>query len=124
MHTLGKKSTPDASRHSHAQRWLVAYDIKDAKRLAKIGRYINKEAVRLQYSIYLVAGTRRKMDEIMEQLEKLMNPKEDDVRIYPLGESTRFWGLGTQFMLDGNTLSDALVNQFMQHHEPESETDA
>ena len=72
----------------------------------------------------LVAGTRRKMDEIMEQLEKLMNPKEDDVRIYPLGESTRFWGLGTQFMLDGNTLSDALVNQFMQHHEPESETDA
>ena len=124
MHPSTKSSTAPVTPHSHAQRWLIAYDIKNPKRLAKVGRYINKEAVRLQYSIYMLAGTRRKMDEVSAELEKLINPKEDDVRIYPMGENTRLWGLGTQFMLDGNILTDALLDKFIQHHEPDLEIDA
>lgn len=124
MNTSTKTNAVPVRPHSHAQRWLIAYDIKNPKRLAKVGRYINKEAVRMQYSIYVLAGTRRKMDEVSAELEKLINPKEDDVRVYPMGENTRLWGLGTQFILDGNILTDALLDKFIQHHAPDLEIDA
>lgn len=124
MNTSTKAKNVPVTPHSHAQRWLIAYDIKNPKRLAKVGRYINKEAVRMQYSIYVLAGTRRKMDEVSAELEKLINPKEDDVRVYPMGENTRLWGLGTQFILDGNILTDELLDKFIHHHVPDLEIDA
>ena len=77
--------------HSHAQRWLLAHDIRDKR-----------------------------------QLRDLIDERADDVRIYPLTENTRIWGLGTQFNDDGNTLCDAFMDQLRQADqgtEPSTEPD-
>ena len=97
--------------HSHAQRWLLAHDIRDKKRLQRVWRYLRQEGVRLQYSVYLLAGTRHQVEAIIERLRELIDERADDVRIYPLTENTRIWGLGTQFNDDGNTLCDAFMDK-------------
>lgn len=67
--------------------------------------------MRLQYSVYLLAGTRQHVENIIEQLRELIDEDADDVRIYPLTENTRIWGLGTQFNDGGNTLCDAFMDK-------------
>lgn len=100
--------------HSHAQRWLLAHDIRDKKRLQGVWRFLRLEGVRLQYSVYLLVGTRRHIEQIFERLRELIDEAADDVRIYPLTENTRIWGLGTQFNDDGNTLCDAFMDSLRQ----------
>lgn len=97
--------------HSHAQRWLLAHDIRDPKRLQRVWRFLRQEGVRLQYSVYLLAGTRQHVENIIDQLRELIDEDADDVRIYPLTENTRIWGLGTQFNDGGNTLCDAFMDK-------------
>jgi CRISPR-associated protein Cas2 len=112
MTTPSKRTQPIP--HSHAQRWLLAHDIRDKKRLQKVWRYLRQEGVRLQYSVYLLAGTRHQIEGIIEQLRLIIDERADDVRIYPLTENTRIWGLGTQFNDEGNTLCDAFMDKLIQ----------
>lgn len=100
--------------HSHTQRWLLAHDIRDKKRLQRVWRFLSQEGVRLQYSVYLLAGTRHQVEAIIDRLQQLIDESADDVRIYPLTENTRIWGLGTQFNDDGNTLCDAFMDKLKQ----------
>jgi hypothetical protein len=47
------------------------------------------------------------------------------VRIYPLTENTRIWGLGTQFNDGGNTLCDAFMDKLKAlEHDLEPSTPA
>jgi CRISPR-associated protein Cas2 len=111
--------------HSHAQRWLLAHDIRDPKRLQRVWRFLRQEGVRLQYSVYLLAGTRQHVENIIEQLRELIDEDADDVRIYPLTENTRIWGLGTQFNDGGNTLCDAFMDKLKAlEHDLEPSTPA
>jgi len=62
--------------------FLVAYDIKDNKRLAKFARRMERVGVRIEYSIFFVPSiTKEEMSEIAIELNKLLED-EDDVRIY------------------------------------------
>jgi len=108
--------------HSHAQRWVLAHDIRDKKRLQKVWRYLRQEGVRLQYSVYLLAGTRHQIEAIIDRLRELIDERSDDVRIYPLTENTRIWGLGTQFNEGGNMLCDAFMDKLKQEDIGASET--
>ena len=110
--------------HSHAQRWLLAHDIRDKKRLQKVWRYMRQEGVRLQYSVYLLAGTRHQIEGIIDRLRELIDERADDVRIYPLTENTRIWGLGTQFNEGGNILCDAFMDKLKQAEPDTPETTA
>jgi CRISPR-associated protein Cas2 len=111
--------------HSHAQRWLLAHDIRDKKRLQRVWRFLRQEGVRLQYSVYLLAGTRQQVENIIDRLRELIDESADDVRIYPLTENTRIWGLGTQFNDDGNTLCDAFMDKLRAlEHDTEPSTAA
>jgi CRISPR-associated protein Cas2 len=100
--------------NSHALRWLLAHDIRDKRRLQRVWRFLRKEGVRLQYSVYLLAGTRDQVEAIIERLRGLIDESADDVRLYPLTENTRIWGLGTQFNDDGNTLCDSFIDKLRQ----------
>ncbi len=106
--------------HSHTSRWLLAYDIHDKKRLQRVWRFLRLEGVRLQYSVYLLAGTRSQVQAIIEGLSAIIDERSDDVRIYPLTENTRIWDLGTQFNDDGNMLCDAFIDK-LRVHEHDSE---
>jgi len=100
--------------HSHAQRWIVAYDIRDPKRLQRVWRYLHKEGMRLQYSIYLLRGNSQEVQKVVLKLKELIDQRMDDVRIYPLTDTTRIWGMGTQFSNDGLELHDEIMDKLMQ----------
>ncbi len=73
--------------------YLICYDISDPKRLAKIAKYLEKEAIRIQYSIFLAKGaTKEGIYAIAQNLVEMIDPKEDDVRIYEIEENTAVMG--------------------------------
>ncbi len=111
---MSKTHTPSQLPHSHAQRWLLAHDICEPKRLQRVWRYLRQEGVRMQHSVYLLKGDREAIERVMEQLRNLIDERSDDVRIYPLTENTRIWGLGTQFNDGGNQLCDAFMDKLRE----------
>lgn len=67
------------------QNYLICYDIVCEKRLAKVAKLLEKECLRVQYSVFLLplAG-RGKAETLAAQLLGLIDPDEDDVRLYPV----------------------------------------
>jgi CRISPR-associated protein Cas2 len=111
---MSKTHTPSQLPHSHAQRWLLAHDICEPKRLRRVWQYLRQEGVRMQHSVYLLKGDRLAIERVMEQLRSLIDERCDDVRIYPLTENTRLWGLGTQFNDGSNQLCDAFMDKLRE----------
>ncbi len=97
--------------NSRSQRWILAHDIRDPRRLQRVWRYLRKEGLRLQYSVYVLAGSRRQIEQIMEDLRAMIDEQQDDVRVYPLTENSRIWGIGTPFTDGGNPLSDEILDR-------------
>jgi CRISPR-associated protein Cas2 len=65
--------------------FLICYDISDVKRLVKVAKTVEKNAIRIQKSIFLLIDTsKEEMYEIVEAIENIINMKEDDVRIYKI----------------------------------------
>jgi len=64
--------------------YLVCYDIADPKRLNKIFRFMKSRCVHLQYSVFLCRLSWEELNRIKQDLEKLVDGEEDDLRIYPL----------------------------------------
>jgi len=71
------------SQHANT-RWLVAYDIADPRRLGRVFRYLKKQGVPLQYSVFMVEASAVKMESLFVQLSKMVNAQTDDVRAYRL----------------------------------------
>ena len=62
--------------------FLICYDIKDNKRLARFARKIEKFAIRIEYSVFFAPNfSKEDMAEIAIEINKLLED-EDDVRIY------------------------------------------
>ena len=68
----------------------------------------------MQYSVYILAANRQQMETLLSHLRTLIDERVDDVRVYPLGQNTRIWGLGRQFDDDGNTLCDEILDTLVQ----------
>jgi len=64
--------------------YLVCYDITNPKRLGKVFRFLRKEGVHLQYSVFLCRLTWPQLGELKDKLEAMIHPRLDDIRIYPL----------------------------------------
>ena len=68
--------------------YLVCYDIADPKRLAKVARYLERRLFRIQYSIFIAKDFGKEdIYLIADALEQLIDPREDDIRIYTIQES-------------------------------------
>ena len=63
---------------------LVCYDIADPGRLGRVHRYLKKTGLALQYSVFLLHVNARQLEKIHAALEQIIDPVEDDIRIYPL----------------------------------------
>ncbi len=62
---------------------MICYDISDVKRLGKIGKRVEKRALRIQKSIYLFdAATKEELKELIDDVMKVFDEKKDDLRIY------------------------------------------
>jgi CRISPR-associated protein Cas2 len=64
--------------------YLVAYDIADPRRLARVARHLERHATRVQYSVFALQTTAARLAGLLAEVAELIEPREDDVRAYPL----------------------------------------
>lgn len=64
--------------------YLVCYDITDPKKLGRVFRLLKGNGIHLQYSVFQCSLTWPELINLKERLVTIINPKEDDIRIYPL----------------------------------------
>lgn len=66
--------------------YLIAYDICDPRRLNRVHRHLLQNAVPIEYSVFYATCDRRQIVVLMDALAQLIDPREDDLRCYPLPE--------------------------------------
>jgi CRISPR-associated protein Cas2 len=79
------------------RRYLVAYDIRDERRLRQIAVCMEGYGERIQYSVFVCDLSERERVEMRRDVELLMKPSEDSVMVVdlgPAGDSSRFLFLG------------------------------
>lgn len=108
--------------------WLLAYDIAHPKRLVRVHRTVKGYGMPLQYSVFLVVGNSRTLDELLAELDDIINPKEDDIRVYPLPLQFDADQYGRQWLPRGIDLptdaglTDALCAMFADQNARNSST--
>ena len=75
-------------------RYLVCYDITDPRRWRKVYRYLKREGVPVQYSVFMVDVGWTEFQKLKKDLSEMIHPEFDDVRIYPLPRAVREKTLG------------------------------
>ena len=78
--------------------YLLTYDIADPKRLAKVARAMEAVGERVQDSVFEAWLTSADLEKTLKKAKKIMNEKQDSLRIYslcaPCREKVRCLGLG------------------------------
>ena len=85
--------------------FIVAYDIRHPGRLRRLHRYLSKRARALQYSVFLAELSRPAKTRLLAGIGKIIDPKKDDVRLYPVPP-------GATIEIDGPDLMPAGVHLF------------
>lgn len=85
--------------------FLISYDIANPRRLARLHRALRKRAAAIQYSVFLGRFTEAGLAEVRAVISSIIDPAEDDVRIYPLPEGGWQRRLGRSSMPDGLLLT-------------------
>ena len=62
--------------------YIVCYDTPSNKRRRKLHKLLKNYAVAVQKSVFETFLDKQSFNRMMEKIEKLMNEKEDSVRIY------------------------------------------
>ncbi|MGI9213271.1 MAG: CRISPR-associated endonuclease Cas2 [Methylococcaceae bacterium] len=81
-------------------RYIICYDIANPKRLVRVHRCLKGEGLPLQYSVFNCCLTERQLKHLMDKLQKIIDPRADDIRIYPLPERSDCVTLGKQMFPD------------------------
>jgi CRISPR-associated protein Cas2 len=92
------------------QRYLVAYDIRDDRRLRQIAVCMEGYGERIQYSVFICDLSGRERVQLRADVEMLMKMTEDSVMVVdlgPAGDSSRFTFLGHHEKLP--SASDAVI---------------
>lgn len=71
---------PEGVRAPH----LVAYDIRSQKRWRRLFLGLKKVAIPIQYSLFYGEFTQSGLARVVALIEEVIDPRADDVRIYPL----------------------------------------
>jgi CRISPR-associated protein Cas2 len=88
------------------RRYLVAYDIRDDRRLRSIAGCMEGYGTRIQYSVFVCDLSGREMILMRGDVEALMKKSEDSVMVVDLGQagdSSRFLFLGHHQKLPSST---------------------
>ncbi len=64
--------------------WLVCYDITDDRRRVRVHRTVSRHATPFQYSVFRKSATRVEVVGVLQDVERLIEPTQDDVRAYAL----------------------------------------
>ncbi len=66
--------------------WLIVYDIRDTKRLAKISKCVESYGWRVQKSVFESTANDETIGQLKGRLEKLMDIEEDFVLFFEVCE--------------------------------------
>ena len=83
--------------------YIICYDIANPRRLGRIHRALKKQALAVQYSVFLFRGTDAQLQRCLDQLEALIDERYDDIRAYPLPQR------GLRLVLGASALPDGIV---------------
>jgi CRISPR-associated protein Cas2 len=89
------------------RRWLIAYDLRDHRRIARVHRLLSRVAVPVQYSVFAARGSAAAMGELARQIEALIDAEVDDVRMYPIPQQPLLHTVGAAMLPDDALLLDA-----------------
>lgn len=64
--------------------YLVCYDIAEPRRLGRVLKFMKGRGIHLQYSVFHCLLQWPTLLKLKDDLERLIDKKADDVRIYPL----------------------------------------
>ncbi len=86
---------------SRRRRYLIAYDIREPRRLRQICKLMEAHGERLQYSVFICDLTKTELIHLRAKSERLMNLSEDSVVIVDLGDpgEKRFTFVGAHLPL-------------------------
>ena len=74
--------------------FLIGYDISSAKRLRRVATLLESKAIRIQLSLFFYPKqTKESVEDLVEKIMEVIEPDEDDVRIYRV-DLVRSLGLG------------------------------
>lgn len=79
--------------------YLVCYDIADEKRLMKVYRFMRERGIHIQYLVFNCILTDEQLKALKLEIQKLINPRYDDVRIYPLPKNSLVVALGKEAII-------------------------
>lgn len=74
--------------------YLICYDISHPKRLRKIYNFLRRKFVHIQFSVFFGRMNYAELLDLKSELDKRINKKEDDIRIYPLTSDVKVDILG------------------------------
>lgn len=66
--------------------FIIAYDITDPRRLQRLHRYLAQHALPIEYSVFYATEDVRTISTILAEAAKIIDPRRDDLRCYPLPE--------------------------------------
>ncbi len=69
--------------------YLLAYDISDDRRRAKIAKIMEAMGARVQGSVFEAYLTPVHLETLLKKVNKTLKKEEDSLRIYPLCENCR-----------------------------------
>ena len=64
--------------------WLLAYDVRDRKRLGHVHRCARKHAMAIEYSVFWLEGSPADKLRCIGALLPLIDKREDDLRLYAM----------------------------------------
>lgn len=80
---------------------LLAYDIADPVRLKAVARIAESYGVRIQYSLFLMRLSPPARQRLLVELERVIHPRQDDVRLYPLPARPEWETMGKAIWTEG-----------------------
>lgn len=79
------------------QHWsLIAYDIREPKRLRRVHSYLRKQAQAVQKSVFILETDEARLTTILAEVRARANPRDDDIRLYAIPDPGAVWIAGTQ----------------------------
>lgn len=69
--------------------YIVSYDVVKTKARTKLSKLLLDYCHRVQYSVFECDLTSQRLKTLMEKAEKIIDPEEDQIRVYAVCETCR-----------------------------------
>jgi CRISPR-associated protein Cas2 len=76
--------------------YLIAYDVRDPKRLRKVHYTLRKQALAVQKSVFIIHTDLATLAQLEAQLRERVVEREDDLRLYAIPNPAALWAAGQQ----------------------------